>query len=144
MGVTIEDHTGEVIAAMKQAALRALEIIGGTAEGYAAELTPVKTSALRTSMDHRVDAENLRVSIGSNMEYAPYVELGTGNLYEPPAAFIAAQAQRGRGLDHWFYKDEDGEWHMGLPRRGVHMVERAIKDHLDEYAAIIKSEMGSR
>lgn len=30
---------------------------------------------------------------------------------------------------------------MGLPRQGVHMVERAIKDHLDEYKEIIETEL---
>ena len=141
MSVTIDDHTNEVISATKQALLRALVIIGDTAAGYAAELTPVKTSALRNSMTRRVDESKMRVSVGSDLEYAPYVELGTGKLYEPPASFIEFKAKKGRGLDKWFYKDEDGEWHVGLPRQGVHMVERAIKDHLDEYKEIIQTEL---
>ena len=141
MGVNIEDHTGEAISAMKQAVLRALEVIGGTAEGYAAELTPVKTSALRNSFTHRVDANNQTVVVGSNMEYAPYVELGTGKLYEPPPEWIEYQAEKGRGLDKWYYKDEDGKWHVGLPRAGVKMLQRAIRDHLDEYKEIIEAEL---
>lgn len=127
--------------ATKAAILRALEIIGGTAEGYAKGLTPTVTGALKNSITHKVDQANLKVIVGSNMHYAPYVELGTGKEYEPPEEWIEYQAQRGRGLDHWFYKDDKGRWHIGFPRKGVKMIQRAIKEHLDEYKEIIQTEL---
>ena len=40
-----------------------------------------------------------------------------------------------------YYKDEDGKWHVGLPRAGVKMLQRAIRDHLDEYKEIIEAEL---
>ena len=71
---------------MRQAVNRALEIIGGMAETYAKGLTPVDTGALRNSITHKVEMgeEQSKVIVGTNVEYAPYVELGTGKLYEPP------------------------------------------------------------
>lgn len=127
--------------AIQQAVLRALEIVGGMAESYAKGLTPVQTGALRNSFTHQVDAGKKTVAVGSNIEYAPYVELGTGNKYEPPEEWIEAQAQKGRGLDHWFYQDAKGQWHTGFPRQGVKMLQRAIKEHMDDYKNVIITEL---
>lgn len=140
--VKIEDNTQACISAMKQNALRALEIIGGQAETYAKGLSePIKTGALRNSITHRVDNDKKQVVIGSNVEYAPYIELGTGKLYEPPPEWIEAHAKRGRGLDHWFYKDKDGKWHIGFPIHGRKFLQRAVKEHLQQYKDILKSEL---
>lgn len=112
------------------------------AETYAKGLTPVKSGALRNSITHKVEmGEEPKVIVGSNMEYAPYVELGTGKLYEPPPEWIEFQAKRGRGLDHWLYRGEDGDWHVGFPRAGQKMIQRAITEHLDEYKEIIETEL---
>lgn len=129
------------MAALKLAKIRALEIIGGKAESYTKALTPVKTGALRNSFTHRVDTEKFQVVVGSNIQYAPYVELGTGKLYEPPPGWIQSQAKKGRGLDRWFYKDDKGKWHVGYPRKGVKMLQRAITEHLDEYKTVIIKEL---
>lgn len=137
--VKIKDNTGEVIAQAQEAVNRALEIIGGKAESYTKALTPVDTGALRNSFTH--SAGDTTVTIGSNIEYAPYVELGTGKLYDPPPEWINAQAKRGRGLDRWVYMGDDGQFHMGYPRVGVHMLQKGIGDHLDEYKNVIKSEL---
>ena len=68
------DHTAEAIAAMKQQALLALEAIGQEAEGYAKEECPVDTGNLRNSIAHEVIDQEPAVYIGTNVEYAPYVE----------------------------------------------------------------------
>lgn len=39
---------------------------------------PVKTGHLRNSIIHEVDGDNLVAVVGSNVEYAPYQEVGTG------------------------------------------------------------------
>lgn len=67
----IEDNTQACIDAATQAALRALEIIGGKAESYTKALTPKVTGALQNSFTHRVDGEKKQVTVGSNIEYAP-------------------------------------------------------------------------
>ena len=73
------------------------------AETYAKDLTPVDTGTLRNSITHRVETKGkmIMVIIGSNVHYAPYVEFGTGNLYQPLAEWVEYQAKKGHGLDKW-------------------------------------------
>ena len=74
MSYTYKDNTGEVLAALKMAKKRGLEAIGLTAEGHAKKETPVDTGRLRNSISHATDDD--AAYIGTNVEYAPYVELG--------------------------------------------------------------------
>ena len=74
MSYTYRDNTDEVLAALERAKRRGLEAIGLTAEGYAKRETPVDTGRLRNSISHAADDE--AAYIGTNVEYAPYVELG--------------------------------------------------------------------
>lgn len=74
MSYTFKDNTDDVLAALKMAKNRGLEAIGLTAEGYAKKDTPVDTGRLRNSISHATDDE--AAYIGTNVEYAPYVELG--------------------------------------------------------------------
>lgn len=74
MSYTYKDNTDEVLAALKMAKKRCLEAIGLTAEGHAKKETPVDTGRLRNSIGHATDDE--AAYIGTNVEYAPYVELG--------------------------------------------------------------------
>ena len=74
MSYTFKDNTDEVLDALKNAKKRGLEAIGLTAEGYAKKDTPVDTGRLRNSISHTTDDE--ATYIGTNVEYAPYVELG--------------------------------------------------------------------
>ena len=78
MDIKFTDNSKEVLEAMQQAAVRALEKCGLTAEGYAKKLCPVDTGNLRNSITHTVDEEEPAAYIGSNSSYASYVELGTG------------------------------------------------------------------
>ena len=74
MSVTTKDNTEEVLSALEKAIERGLEAIGLAAEGYAKEETPVDTGRLRNSISHATDKE--AAYIGTNVEYAPYIELG--------------------------------------------------------------------
>lgn len=110
----IEDHTEEVLDGIEQAKVRALEKIGLVAEGYAKRLCTVDTGRLRNSITHatttylgagtyqdnkgntfndataRGTPEKDTVYIGTNVDYAVYVEMGTVNTpaqpYLKPAA----------------------------------------------------------
>ena len=75
MKVDYKDYSKEVLAALEKGKRNALTAIGATAETYAKQETPVDTGRLRNSISHSVDGE--AAYIGSNVEYAPYVELGT-------------------------------------------------------------------
>ena len=74
MSIETKDNTKEVLSAMEKAIERGLEAIGLTAEGHAKKNTPVDTGRLRNSISHAV--EDKAAYIGTNVEYAPYVELG--------------------------------------------------------------------
>ena len=74
MSYTYKDNTDEILVALKNAKKRGLEAIGLSAEGYAKKDTPVDTGRLRNSISHATDGE--AAYIGTNVEYAPYVELG--------------------------------------------------------------------
>ena len=71
----VKDNTDEVLSAVEKAIERGLEAIGLTVEGHAKEITPVDTGRLRNSISHAV--EDKAAYIGTNVEYAPYVELGS-------------------------------------------------------------------
>ena len=77
MNVQFTDNSKEIIEAMQQATVRALEKCGLTAEGYAKKLSPVDTGNLRNSITHTVDDGEPAAYIWTNVEYAPYVCLGT-------------------------------------------------------------------
>ncbi|MGN0683748.1 MAG: HK97-gp10 family putative phage morphogenesis protein [Oscillospiraceae bacterium] len=75
MEIKFTDNSAKVLEALEKAKNNALEAIGITAEKYAKEKTPVDTGRLRNSIAHATDDDS--AYIGSNVEYAPYVELGT-------------------------------------------------------------------
>lgn len=96
-GVTVkfEDNSPEVLAALKRATVRGLEACGARAESYAKkELSRSKphkrgpsrpnviTGRLRNSVAHKV--ENNTMYVGSNVEYAAAVELGTRKSWAYP------------------------------------------------------------
>lgn len=78
----LKDNSEEVKSLMVGALARALEKIGLIAEGYAKRLCPVDTGRLRNSITHTDDGEF--EYIGTNVEYAPYVELGTSRTRAQP------------------------------------------------------------
>lgn len=77
MAISIkDDHTEEVIREKNQAIEKALEMIGIEAERYAKEYCPVDTGRLKNSITHTQKGKETEI-VGSNVEYAPYVEAGT-------------------------------------------------------------------
>ena len=80
----VQDNTGQVADGIDSAIGIALEKIGLLAENYAAKKCPVDTGNLRGSITYEVDAGGNAVYIGTNVEYAPYVELGTSRQKAQP------------------------------------------------------------
>lgn len=87
----VEDNTDEFRDGLDAAIERALEKVGLVAEGYAKRLCPVDTGRLRNSITHVIDAGEQAVYVGTNVEYAPYVELGTARQKAQPYLRPAAQ-----------------------------------------------------
>lgn len=70
--IQVTDNSGAVISEMEKAVEIALTKIGMKAEGYAKLGCPVDTGNLRNSISHETDDKN--VYVGTNVEYAVYVE----------------------------------------------------------------------
>ena len=67
-----------------------------------------------------------KVFIGTNVEYAPYVELGTGPYFQTPPEWEQFTSDRGSGEGHGYVK----------PRP---FLKPAIENHISEYKKIIKN-----
>lgn len=137
MEVKIEDNTQKVLEALERAGKAALEAVGMQAESYAKKLAPVGTpestgipgysgGRLRNSISHQVDETGKFVAIGSPVEYAPYVELGTGKYYETPPEWIENEAEKGTRVQHM---------------KAQPYIRPAITEHADEYKQIMRAYM---
>lgn len=78
-----KDNTEEYLKALQDAIDAGLEMIGLTAENYAKKACPVDTGRLRNSITHTQSGDNSEI-IGTNVEYAPFVELGTSRQAAQP------------------------------------------------------------
>ena len=129
--VTFNDYSPQVLAEMQDAVLRALERIGERAEENAAKLCPVDTGILRNSISHAVDEKEQAAYIGSNLDYAAYVELGTGKY---------AEGGGGRPTP-WVYQDAKGNWHWTRGNPAQPFLVPAVKNHAQTYRNIIEDEL---
>ena len=92
MSMQFTDNSGKFLEDFREKAPRALEAVGLQAEGYAKMLCPVDTGRLRNSITHDTDDET--AYIGTNVEYAAYVELGTSKSKAQPYLQPAVQDHR--------------------------------------------------
>ena len=123
------DYSADVLNEFHDAVLRALERCGEQAEGYAKDLAPVDTGNLRNSISHKVDDGEPAVYIGSNVEYAAYVELGTGKYTD------------GGRPTPWVYQDAQGNWHWTRGNQAHPFLKPAVADHAQTYRNIIEDEL---
>lgn len=132
MSVTFNDYSDEVLEAFDDACIRALERCGNQAEGYAKDLCPVDTGALRNSITHKVVTSEPACYIGTNAQHGSYVEHGTGRY---------SATGGGTPKSHWVYMGDDGEWHIGKPMKPRPYLKPAVADHAGTYRNIIKDEL---
>lgn len=131
MSFGIIDNSADVKAAFEDAMWNALEKCGLVAEGYAKKLQIPDTGNLRNSITHVVNEDEPAVYIGTNVEYAPYVELGTG---------IYAEGGGGRPTP-WVYQDAKGNWHYTHGQKPQPFLKPAVAEHADKYREIIKNAL---
>lgn len=96
--VKITDNRPEVRKEFNIKAALALSLIGQKAEGYAKDDCPVDTGRLRNSISNKVDGKD--VYIGTNVEYAPYVEFGDKMHHENGKAHFLRDAATTHGTEY--------------------------------------------
>ena len=82
--VKITDNSDKFLDALSEQLEQALTAIGLTAESYAKKDCPVDTGRLRNSITHEVRMDENATYIGSNVEYAAFVEMGTTRMKARP------------------------------------------------------------
>lgn len=129
MRIDVVNNSVQVGEAFRAACMRALERCGMEAEGYAKDLAPVDTVRLRNGISHAVSEDEMAAYVGTNVSYAPYVELATG-IY----------ADGGRPTP-WVYQDDAGNWHWTRGNPAQPFLAPAVKNHAQTYSNIIKDEL---
>ena len=133
--VRVEDHSGEVLKELDSHIDRVLETWGQVGVTHVKDVitaaSRVDTGAMRNSINHQVANDENAVYVGTNQEYAPYHEYGTG---------IYAEGGRGRKTP-WSYQDSHGEWHRTRGMKPIHMIKNGIGDHISEFKQIAENEL---
>lgn len=129
MDVRFTDNSKEVLAKKAGTLAKALEQCGLLGENYAKKNCSVDTGALRNSISHKVVLSEEAAYIGTNQEYGPYVELGTG-------IYISG----GRPTP-WVYQDANGNWHMTHGQRAQPYLKPAVADHASQYRVILEDAL---
>lgn len=83
MEIKVISHRDEVMQRVQDATIRGLTAVGMQCEGYAKMICPVDTGNLRNSITNTMDGDDT-VVVGTNVEYAPYVEYGTSRTKAQP------------------------------------------------------------
>jgi HK97 gp10 family phage protein len=68
-------------------------------EGDAKRDCPVDTGRLRSSITHEVDTGEMTGYVETNVDYAPFVELGTYKMPAQPFLFPALEQNKGKIQD---------------------------------------------
>lgn len=98
-------------------------------ERSAKQKAPKDTGELRRSIGSRV--ENLQGIIYTPLEYAPYVEYGTGLFAE----------SGGRKDVPWKYKDDKGDWHITSGQKPHPYMRPALDENREEIIRILKGAL---
>ena len=99
-------------------------------EATAKQTAPKGSGELRRSITSKVEESNGEVTgiVFTPLEYAPYVEYGTG---------LFAEGQ-GRSDVPWCYQDDKGEWHTTSGMRPQPFMRPALNQNREQIIRIIK------
>ena len=73
----------------------------------------------------------MTIAVGSAVDYAPYVELGTG---------IYAEDGQGRKTS-WKYQDAQGKWHTTRGMEAKPFLRPAVENHIKQYQQVLEQEL---
>lgn len=137
--VTFEDNSDKFLGELQIVKRIILEKFGIMISRFAKKLCPVGTvestgikgyrgGTLRNSITYEVDVERSTVSVGTNVEYGPYVELGTGPYFEPPPDWETFDAPQGSGIGRGYV-------------RARPFLRPAVQEHVREFKDIAITEL---
>ena len=109
--IVFTDNLDEVLRALDGALETGLVKIGAAAQGYAKDLTPVRTGILRDSIGVEVKKDEKAAYIGTMVDKFP----------EKPYGQYVELSARGR--------------------QGLHMLQRAATEHTDEYKRLMEDSL---
>ena len=98
-------------------------------ERSAKQKAPKGTGELRRSIESKVEGNEGIVF--TPLEYAPYVEFGTGLFAE----------NGGRTDVPWHYQDDEGEWHTTSGMRPQPFMRPALYENREQIMRILKGEL---
>lgn len=100
-------------------------------EGEAKKKAPKDIGDLRRSIESRVEDNggDLVGVVSTPLEYAPYVEFGTG---------LFAEDGNGRKDVPWCYEDDKGEWHSTRGQKPQPYLRPALHENKDNILRILK------
>lgn len=98
-------------------------------EASAKEKAPKDTGALRRSISSRVEetANGVEGVVFTPLEYAPYIEYGTGLF-----------AEDGGRQTPWSYQDDEGNWHTTKGQRPQPYMRPALTENRDQILETLK------
>ena len=99
-------------------------------ERSAKQLAPKDNGELRRSISSKVEGDVGIVF--TPLEYAPYVEYGTG---------LFAEAGDGRKDVPWHYQDDEGEWHSTSGQKPQPFMRPALNNNIKIIKQILKEEL---
>lgn len=104
-------------------------------ERAAKQKAPKDNGALRRSITSKVDVIGSDVigTVFTPLEYAPYVEFGTGLFAE----------KGGRQDVPWHYQDDKGEWHTTSGMKPQPFLRPALNENKDGIKRILRGGMNS-
>lgn len=120
---TIEDIADKDL---KRAMGKACSLVERTAK----QLAPIDTGDLRRSITSRVEDDGETGVIYTPLEYAPYVEYGTGLF-----------AEKGGRNTPWSYQDSEGNWHTTSGQKPQPYLRPALDRNREEIVKIFQEEV---
>lgn len=114
---------------LPEAIEKGLTEVGKLIKEDATDKCPIDDGQLRASIDFVVDMDDGTVTIGSNLEYAPYVHQGTG---------IYAVDGDGRQTP-WRYQDAEGNWHTTKGQKPQPFLQQAVDENREKLPNVFKN-----
>lgn len=134
-GFKFEDNSNKVKQQFQKATEAGMESALLMIESAAKANAPVQSGELRDKLDHNITKQGNQMigKMGSPLDYAPYVEFGTGE-----------HAENGAGRKGgWSYQDEEGNWHYTKGQKPQPYLRPAFRENKKNVQDILGKEYGA-